>query len=265
MVIYWGRGLIVEPLSKCSWRLSNILFITLHPVTLVSVYDSTLLLDRILIFWSHQKVSDGSTSFKINLHLMFTAHILQVLTQPFVLWNYHIWILVVILARNFGVSSVTVCSWTFVLIFILLRANAGYLHFVSALYRCSSSCCNNWGVEQMVWVLWWRVPITQYLDGIVWWLSHCKYKSVWVCFLYTVALRLPSSFGVISMSKNGVEPSSVESLLVNWMYWPIELMWSKNFFYVLTGWLWRCHLQIFSRVKGVWWCCNAYYFKIFHI
>ena len=37
-----------------------------------------------------------------------------------------------------------------VLIFILLRAHVGYLHFVSALYRWSSSCCSSCQSEQMV-------------------------------------------------------------------------------------------------------------------
>ena len=43
-----GKGLQVfsEPLSKRSWRFSNILFITLYPVKFLSVNDSTLLLDR---------------------------------------------------------------------------------------------------------------------------------------------------------------------------------------------------------------------------
>ena len=115
-----------------------------------------------------------------------------------------------------------------VLIFILLRAHAGYLHFVSALYRLYFSCCSSCGFEQMVWTLWCWVPITLYLDGIVWWLSHCKYMSVWVGFLYTVVLRLPSSFGIISISKKGMDPSSLWSSLVNCMCSAMELMCSKN-------------------------------------
>ena len=72
VVIYWGRCLLMflEPLSKCSWGLSNIFLITLHPVTLVSINDPTHLLDRILIFWSHQEILDGVASFKIDLHSM---------------------------------------------------------------------------------------------------------------------------------------------------------------------------------------------------
>ena len=55
MVIYMGRCLLMffEPLSKCSWGIPNIFLITFHPVTLVSVNDSTHLLGRILIFWSN--------------------------------------------------------------------------------------------------------------------------------------------------------------------------------------------------------------------
>ena len=117
MVIYWGRHLLIffEPLSKCSWGFSNIFHITLYPVTLVSINDSTLLLDRILIFWSHQEVLDGIASFKIDLYCMFAAYLLQSLTQPFIVWYHHVWFLVVVVvARVCGNSSIFV-GWTFFL------------------------------------------------------------------------------------------------------------------------------------------------------
>ena len=44
MVIY-GRGgfqMLLEPFPKCSWGFSNVFFITVHPVTVISVYDPTL-------------------------------------------------------------------------------------------------------------------------------------------------------------------------------------------------------------------------------
>ena len=113
------------------------------------------------------------------------------------------------------------------LIFILLRAHPGYLHFVSALCRWSS-CFNSWGVEQVVLALWCRVPITLYLDGNVLWLSQCRYRSVCVGFPYTVVLRLPSSFGITNMSRKGMDASSLWSLLVNCICWSMELMWSKK-------------------------------------
>ena len=76
-----GRCLLMffESLSKCSWEFSNIFLITIHPITLVSVNDSTLLLDRVLIFWSHQEVLDGMASSKVDLHSMFAAYFLQAL------------------------------------------------------------------------------------------------------------------------------------------------------------------------------------------
>ena len=109
VVIYWGRCLLMflEPLSKGSWGLSNIFLITLHPVTLVSINDPTHLLDRILIFWSHQEILDGVASFKIDLHSMFTAYFLQALTQPHLAW----FLVVVVLARVSGISSIFV-GWT---------------------------------------------------------------------------------------------------------------------------------------------------------
>ena len=49
----WGLLVFFEPLSKCSEGLSNILLITLHSITLVSIDDPTLFQHRILenIFW----------------------------------------------------------------------------------------------------------------------------------------------------------------------------------------------------------------------
>ena len=50
----------------------------------------------------------------------------------------------------------------------------------------------------MVLALWYRVPVTLYLEEMVWWLSYFRYKSVWDGFLNTDVLRLfPSSFCII--------------------------------------------------------------------
>ena len=50
----------------------------------------------------------------------------------------------------------------------------------------------------------------------------------------TLVLRLSSSFGVIKMSKKGMEPSGLDSSLVNWMWWSMEFRCSKSLFCVLT-------------------------------
>ena len=140
MVIYWGGCFPVffEPLSKCSWEISNVFLITFHPVTFVPMYDSTFLLDGILIFWSHQEILDGIASFKVDLHSMFTECYL----------------------------------------YTLFSTHAGYLHLVSACFKCSSSCHNSLGLEQMVWTVWWSEPTILYLDDTAWLLSHCRYRSV---------------------------------------------------------------------------------------
>ena len=118
--------------------------------------------------------------------------------------------------------------WLFSL--TLLMAYVGYLHFLRAWHRWSSSFCNSCGSEHIVLALCYRVPATLYLEEMVWWLSHCKYRSVWVGFLNTDVLRLPSSFGVIKMSRNGMDPSSLTSLQVNLMFWWMELRYCRKLF-----------------------------------
>ena len=123
------------------------------------------------------------------------------------------------------------CFFSFLfwdVIFALFKAHSGYPHLVSAWCKCFSSCCNSSGLEQMVLALWWRVPTTPYLDVIVWLLSHFRYWSVWVSFLYTVVFNVPSSLGVMRMSRKGMEPSDLDSSLVNCMCWSIELRCCRN-------------------------------------
>ena len=114
--------------------------------------------------------------------------------------------------------------------FAQLMANVGYLHFLQALYRWSSSFCNSCGLEHTVLALWYRVPATLYLDEMVWWLSHCKYRSVWVGFLNTDVLRLPSSSGVTKVSRNSMDPSSFTSSQVNLMFGWMELRCCRKLF-----------------------------------
>ena len=82
--VIYGRGgfqMFLEPFTKHSWGLSNIFLITIHPVTLVSVDDSTLLLDWIFVFWSHQEVLDCGASFEVHLYPKLSANVLDALTS----------------------------------------------------------------------------------------------------------------------------------------------------------------------------------------
>ena len=40
---------------------------------------------------------------------------------------------------------------------------------------------------------------------------------MWMGFLYTFVVRVPSDWGVTNMSKKGMEPSGLASSTVNWM------------------------------------------------
>ena len=72
-------------------------------------------------------------------------------------------------------------------------------------------------LEQMVFALCCNEPTTLYLDETVWLLSHWRYRSMCVGFLYTVVFRFPSSSGIIRTSRKGMEPSLPASSLLNWM------------------------------------------------
>ena len=70
--------------------------------------------------------------------------------------------------------------------------------------------------------------ITLNLAERLWWLSHCRYWSVWVVFLYTVMDRPPFSSGFTIVSQKGMEPSSLLSSTVNFMAGSALLMcWRK--------------------------------------
>ena len=56
-----------------SGGLSNILFITFHSITFVSIDDPTLFQHGILVLGGHQEVFDGDTSSEVDLYLMFVA------------------------------------------------------------------------------------------------------------------------------------------------------------------------------------------------
>ena len=83
MVKNWGWSLLVffEPFIEISGRLTNVLFITLHPITCIFIYDTTSFEYGIRMFWWHQEALDGDSSFKMNMYSMFTASSFDTLTM----------------------------------------------------------------------------------------------------------------------------------------------------------------------------------------
>ena len=71
-----------EPLPKCSWGLFNVVFITFHPVTFVSIHCA-LFGEGVFAFESHQEAFDSIASSEVYMYPMFITYILKALTQAF--------------------------------------------------------------------------------------------------------------------------------------------------------------------------------------
>ena len=112
MVKYWGRGLLMlfEPFCKGSARFSNVFFSTPLFGALVSIYDSTLVVNGIIVLGSHKEAFDGLSSIEMYLYPIFAACFLDSLTEALMIWNRHIQVLIVVIswALLIGCSSLFV-------------------------------------------------------------------------------------------------------------------------------------------------------------
>ena len=86
----------------------------------------------------------------------------------------------------------------------LFKAHLGYLQLVSAFLGHSISFWKHSGLLQTVLALWEKLLMTLYLAARWWWLSHCKYWSLCVGFLYTVIDSLQSVSGFTVVSKKAI-------------------------------------------------------------
>ena len=122
----------------------------------------------------------------------------------------------------------TTLFWT------LFMAHLGYLYLTSASLRCCNSSFKRPDVAQTDLALWASVPMTLYLADRLWWLSHCKYWSVWVGLQYKLMLRELSASGLTKVSRKGIAPFSRLPSTVNFIFGSILLIWSKK------SCLWAC-------------------------
>ena len=99
----------------------------------------------------------------------------------------------------------------------LFMAQGGYLHLTRTSLRSDNFFWSNSGLVQTVFALWVSVPMTLYLVDKLWWLSHCKYWSVWVGLWYTVNDMELSASGVTKVSRKGMPPFP-------WVPWSINLI-----------------------------------------
>ena len=107
-------------------------------------------------------------------------------------------------------------------------AQWGFLHVTRASLRCCNSFWKSSGLVQTVSALWVSVPMTLYLADRLWWLSHCKYWSVWVDLWYTVMERELSAWGVTKVSRKGMAPFPWLPSTVNLIAGSMLLIWSRN-------------------------------------
>ena len=101
---------------------------------------------------------------------------------------------------------------------------------------------------------WYRVLITLYLADKWWWLSHCRYWSVWFGFLYTVIDSVLSASGLTMVSKKRMAPSSLLPSTVNLMDRSTLLMCSK-----------KCFLCPEPKPRGVSGSTSRLLLKVFHV
>ena len=73
---------------------------------------------------------------------------------------------------------------------------------------------------------------TLYVADKLWWLSHWKYCSMWVGFLYTMVVRILLGPWETRVSKKGKTPLSLGFSMVSWMWGSMEVMCWRN------CWLW---------------------------
>ena len=151
LVVIYGGGcleMFFEPLTKGSRGFTNVLLITLHPVTLISVDDPTFFLNGILIFRGHEEVFYCIASLEVHLHPIFTAGLLHALTYPLIVGDHYVRSLSVIVGVVV-VSIIVSVGSSFVFIFALFSAHVGYLHLFSASSMWCTSDFNSSLSEQV--------------------------------------------------------------------------------------------------------------------
>ena len=206
-----GPHMFYEPFCKCVARFPNILFLTVHSATVVSADHPIFLKDDVFIFGVYQGGLDGIASFEVHFNTIFSADVLAVLTHSLYIWYHYV---------RLYCCYCLCCScyyqnlgWFYccssVLYFALFKAPYWILCiFWVPLLRWSSSSLSSWLLEQTVLALCLRVLITLNVADRWWQLSHCKYKSVYVGFLYTDVRRESSGCGITIVSRKGMDPSA---------------------------------------------------------
>ena len=205
--------------------LINIFLCTDNGSTLVTAYYPILHFLGVLVLGPNQHFLEGTLSLEVSLYSILGTYGFDAFPEALNIWDYYMSYTVFPLAGfvtwplllEVLVPCVVVLTWVLLLPFpsqlplitlfcILWIAHLGYVHLTKASLRSCNSSLRRSGVVQTVLALWVSEPITLYLAEWLWWLSHCKYWSVWVGLWHTFMLRELSASGLTKVSRKGIAP-----------------------------------------------------------
>ena len=174
----------------------------------------------IFVLGGDQKVFDGSATFEMSLDAIPTTDLFDTFTKTLCVGYDNVTLVLHFMVSRLGIVVAPIIN-------LPGRPVESFLHLVQSPLRVFAVgeslpevllfFWSNSGLLHTVEALWERVWITLNLAERWWWLSHCKYWSICVGFLYTVMDREPSTSGLTIVSKKGMEPCSLLSSTVNLM------------------------------------------------
>ena len=138
------------------------------------------------------------------------------------------------------------------LLWTLSHTHLWYLHLERASLRYCISLLRSSGPVPTVFTLWVRGLMTLYLAARIWWLSHSKYWSVWVGFLYTVIDKEVSASGLTKVSKKGIVPFSWLPSSVSFIAGSILFMCSRNNCLWASYWMTKVSSGNLNQCLGGW-------------
>ena len=130
---------------------------------------------------------------------------------------YKFWLLLLLGHFRFVVLLCLFLLGFWIFSFALCMAHVGYLHFL--MHWTDVVLLHATKLDLSIW---WLLYGTRYQPHCIWmvYFGGCPIagiNQVWVGFLNTDGFKLPSSAGVIKLSRNGIDPSSFSSSQVNFI------------------------------------------------
>ena len=225
MMMYRGGILQVlfESFSKGPGGFPYVIIITGKGTALEPIYGPTFADHGIFVLGGYQEVLDGATTFEVGLYDILPTDLFNAFAETLCVRYDYMTLTFYFIGSRLGACGALVVTPSntsldglLSLFFTLSRAHLGYLHWVSAFLRWPISLQRSSGLLHTVLAQWMRVLIALNFAER-WWLSFCRYWSVWVGFLYTIMNRLPSASSLTIVSKKEMAPSSLLFSTVNWM------------------------------------------------